>query len=130
MGAQRRYLAGVNPDTDPLRLSGPRPRTYRFAFQPRGLGGRIVGFVLGAIALVLALTFSLVVFVFLAAAAVVGGGWLWWKTRHVRRELRAAQSRVRPGEREVSGEAVIVREDAPAAGTPAPDSVRDPGARS
>jgi len=117
----------VNPESDPLRLSGPRQRTYRFAFQPTGLGGRIVGFVLGAIALVLALTFSLVLFVFMAAAAVVAGGWLWWKTRHVRRELRAARSRMRPGEREVRGEAVIVREDAPPAADPAPG--RDPGAR-
>lgn len=127
MGPKRRHLARVNPEPDPLRLSGPRQRTYRFAFQPKGLGGRIVGFVLGAIALVLALTFSLVLFVFMAAAAVVAGGWLWWKTRHVRRELRAAQSRVRPGEREVRGEAVIVREEAPAAADTARG--RDPDVR-
>ena len=61
--------------------------------------------------LVLAFTFSLVLFAVLAVVALIGGGWLWWKTRHLRKELRAARSRVRPGEREVRGDAVVVRDD-------------------
>lgn len=101
----------MNPDPDPLLLSGPRTRTYSFGFQPRTLWGRIVGAVLGAVVLVAAFAFSIVIFAVLAVGAVVAGGWLWWKTRHLRREVRAAQSRVRPGEREVRGEAVVVRDD-------------------
>lgn len=115
-------MARVNPDPDPLRLPGPRSRTYRFDFQPRGLAGRIAGAVVGAVVLVLALMFSLVVFAFLAVGAVIGGGWLWWRTRDLRRELRAAQARVRPGEREVRGEAVIVREEDLPANEAAPGS--------
>lgn len=113
----RRKIRTVNPDLDPPRLSGPRARTFQFSFQPRGAGGRIVGAVIGAVGLVVALAFSAVAFVFLAAAAVVGGGWLWWKTRHVRKELRAAHANIRagarPGEREVQGEVIAVREPAP-----------------
>lgn len=101
----------MNPDSDPLRLAGARRRTYRFGFQPRTLAGRVVGFAVGAVALVLAFAFSIVVFAILAAGAVVAGGWLWWKTRHVRKELRAAQTRIYPGEREIRGEAVVVRDD-------------------
>lgn len=103
----------VNPDPDPLRLSGARRRSYRFDFAPRTLAGRIVGFMLGAITLVLAFAFSIVIFAILAAGAVVAGGWLWWKTRHLRKELREAQTRHHPGEREVRGEAVVVRDEAP-----------------
>lgn len=105
-------MTRVNPDPDPLRLSGDRRRTYRFGFEPRTFAGRVVGFVLGAVTLVLAFAFSIVVFAILAAGAVVAGVWLWWKTRHVRKELRAAQAGMRPGEREVRGDAVVVREDA------------------
>ncbi len=107
----------VNTDPDPLLLSGARQRSHRFGFQPRTLAGRIVGFVLGAITLVLAFAFSIVVFAVLTTGAVIAGGWLWWKTRHLRKELRAAQAGIRPGEREVRGEAVVVREDA-ASGDP------------
>ncbi len=113
-GGSGTHIARMSPDPDPLRLSGlagPRSRTYRFGFAPTGLVGRIVGFLVGAVVLVLAFAFSLVLFAVLAVAAVIGGAWLWWKTRHVRRELRAAHARVRPGEREIRGEAVVVRED-------------------
>lgn len=105
----------MSVDPDPLRLSGPRGRTYRFAFGagPRTLAGRIVGVVVGAVTLVLAFAFSVFVFAILATVGVIAGGWLWWKTRHVRKEIREAQARVRPGEREVHGEAVVVVQDAP-----------------
>lgn len=102
----------MNQDPDHLRLSDARRRAYRFGFEPRTFAGRAVGFVLGAVTLVLAFAFSIVVFAILTAGAVVAGGWLWWKTRHVRKQLRTAQAGIRPGEREVRGEAVVVREDA------------------
>ena len=120
-----RTLLSVSPDPDPVPLSGPagpRSRTYRFGFAPSTLGGRIVGFVVGAVLLVLAFAFSLVLFAVLAVVALIGGSWLWWKTRHVRRELRAARARVRPGEREVRGDAMVIREDI----TTSAASARDP----
>lgn len=101
----------MKPDPDSLRLSGASRGSNRFAFQPRTFAGRVVGFVLGAITLVVAFAFSIVVFAILTAGAVIAGGWLWWKTRHLRKELRAAQTSIRPHEREVRGEAVVVRED-------------------
>ncbi len=101
----------MDPNDDRPRLAGPRSRTYRFEFAPRTFLGHVVGFVVGAAALVLAFVFSVVIFAVLAVLAVIAGGWLWWKTRQVRRELREAQSRIRPNEREVRGEAVVVRAD-------------------
>ncbi len=101
----------MDSNDDRPRLSGPGTRRYRFDFAPPTFVGRLVGFVVGAAMLVLAFVFSIVVFAVLAALAVIAGGWLWWKTRHVRRDLREAQARVRPNEREVRGEAVVVRPD-------------------
>ena len=57
--------------------------------QPSGnLLTRILAFILSAALLVAGLMFSLV---FLAIAAVAGlalGGWLWWKTRALRRNMQ------------------------------------------
>ena len=99
----------MDTNGDRPRLTGPQDRAYRFDFAPQTLLGRIVGFALAAATLALAFVFSLIVFVALATIGVVVGAWLWWKTRHVRKTLREAQSRVRPGEREVRGDAVVVR---------------------
>jgi hypothetical protein len=53
-----------------------------------GLLQRAAG-VLGAVAVAGALlVFSSVFLAVLALVAVVGGVWLWWKTRHVRRMMR------------------------------------------
>jgi hypothetical protein len=48
-----------------------------------------LGGVLVAIALTIAaLIFASVILAVAAAVAIVLGGWLWWRTRDVRRELR------------------------------------------
>jgi uncharacterized iron-regulated membrane protein len=48
-----------------------------------------LGGVLVAIALTIAaLIFASVILAVAAAVAIVLGGWLWWRTRAVRRELR------------------------------------------
>ena len=49
---------------------------------------RIVGILLYAAALVVALMFSAVFFVVLAVAALVLWGWFWWKTRALRRAMQ------------------------------------------
>ncbi|MEZ5741668.1 MAG: hypothetical protein R3E68_21060 [Burkholderiaceae bacterium] len=60
-----------------------------------GLLTRIVAVLVGASLLVVGLMFSAVV---LAIAAVVGVGiwaWLWWKTRGLRRDMKAQMDRLR-----------------------------------
>lgn len=42
----------------------------------------------GIILAVIAFVFASVVLALAAAIALVVGGWLWWRTRHLRREMR------------------------------------------
>lgn len=59
---------------------------------PQGPLAKLIAFVLSAAFLVLAFMFSLVA---LAVVAVVGlalGGWLWWRTRQLRREINQAMA--------------------------------------
>lgn len=51
---------------------------------------RILGVVLAGVGLVLAFLFSVVVFAVLAVAAAGVLGWVWWKTRALRREMAQA----------------------------------------
>ena len=64
---------------------------FRLPNQPgQGPLARVLALLGAALALALAFTFSLV---FLAAVAVAGllvWGYVWWKTRELRRQLRAA----------------------------------------
>jgi hypothetical protein len=77
------------------QLRGPRP----------GLFGRVVAGIAGAAALIVGLVLSFAVFVGLATAAVAIGGWLLWKTRALRRQLR--ERHVAPaGGRIIEGEVV------------------------
>lgn len=110
----RRVNPDPNPHTDPLRLAGPRVHTFTFRTAPRSFLGRVAAAVTGAVALIVALAFSVVAFAVVAVAAAVGGAWLWWKTRDLRRALRErpnAPMGGRPGEREVQGDAVVIRVD-------------------
>ena len=54
---------------------------------PQTLFARIVGVVVGVIALGLALMFSAVVFVVLAVAGLALWGYFWWKTRAIRAQI-------------------------------------------
>lgn len=66
-------------------------RYARFNRQPQSLLGKIVALLLGASFLVLAFMFSLVVLAVVAVGGVLIGGWLWWKTRAIRQQMRAMQ---------------------------------------
>lgn len=66
-------------------------RYARFNRQPQSLLGKIVALLLGATFLVLAFMFSLVVLAVVAVGGVLIGGWLWWKTRAIRQQMRAMQ---------------------------------------
>lgn len=73
--------------------------------------GRILGIAAGAVLLVAALMFSVVVFAFALAAGLLVWGWLWWKTREVRRQMREQMEAQRmgeapPGGRVIEGEVI------------------------
>lgn len=74
-----------------------------------GFARSVLGLAAGAIGLVLAFMFSLVLVAILVGAGIVIGGWFWWKTRKLRQQLRERPPQARrPGEREVEGEVVAV----------------------
>ena len=57
-----------------------------------GAGGplaKVLTWVVGGVALVGALVFSAALFVVLLVVGAAVGGWLWWQTRALRRQLRA-----------------------------------------
>lgn len=102
-------------------------------FNPSGqphqtLFARIVGVVVGVIALGLALMFSAVVFVVLAIAGLALWGYFWWKTRALRRQMQEQMERMQQqgfeppfrqpaaDENVIDGEAVRVDEDRPRLG--------------
>jgi len=60
--------------------------------------GRIVTSALAVVLLVGAFVASVFVFAIVATAVLLVGGYLWWKTRELRRQLRAQKGRVIEGE--------------------------------
>lgn len=54
---------------------------------PGGPFGRALAFVAGGVILVAGLFVSAIVFSVLLVVGVAAGGWFWWKTRGLRREL-------------------------------------------
>ena len=95
---------------------------------PQTLFARIVGVVVGVIALGLALMFSAVVFVVLAIAGLALWGYFWWKIRALRRQMQEQMERMQQqgfeppfrqpaaDENVIDGEAVRVDEDRPRLG--------------
>jgi hypothetical protein len=74
------------------RLSGHGP----------GLIGKVLATLTSAVVLVVAFTISLLVFAAVAAIALVVVGYLWWKTRALRKQMREHP----PGGRVIEGELV------------------------
>lgn len=75
-----------------------------------GLLARVLQVAAGALVLIGAIAISIAVFAVVLAGALIAGGYLWWKTRHVRRQLQAAAaaSRDQPSARpDFSGGDVI-----------------------
>ncbi|MEO8038323.1 MAG: hypothetical protein ABI794_06105 [Betaproteobacteria bacterium] len=58
---------------------------------PTSLLGKVVAVVLGTAALVAAFVFSLVLLAVLLTGALVVGGYVWWRTRALRKTLREQQ---------------------------------------
>ena len=55
---------------------------------PPGPLAKLAAFVLSAAFLVLAFMFSLIALAVLAVVGVALGGWLWWKTRTLRKQMQ------------------------------------------
>ena len=64
---------------------------------PPGPLAKIIAFLLSAAFLTLAFMFSLVALAVVAVLGVALGGWLWWKTRTLRKQMRAAEDSLRGG---------------------------------
>ena len=72
-----------------------------------GLLGKLLGVFAGAALIVLGVMFSMVLLVVLAIAGLAAWGYVWWKTRELRRTMRERP----PGGQVIEGEVVIVEED-------------------
>jgi len=67
----------------------------------------VLALLTGALLLVLGFIFSVVVFAVIAALGLVVWGYLWWKTRELRREMHEHVS----GSQVIEGESRVVEED-------------------
>lgn len=56
--------------------------------EPQGFFGKLVAVVAGAVLLVLGLMFSLVIIAVAVAFGLAIWGWIWWKTRALRQQMR------------------------------------------
>lgn len=79
-----------------------------FPHAPAGPLQKIVSAVLGVTVLVLGLMFSVVLLAVLVAAGLAVWGYLWWKTRAIRRILREGQAPADADDRVFDGEATVV----------------------
>jgi hypothetical protein len=69
-------------------------RYARFNQAPQGVLGKLLTFIFGAAFLVIAFMFSLIALAVVAVGGVLVGGWLWWKTRAVRKQMREMQEQM------------------------------------
>lgn len=77
-----------------------------FRAHSRGLLGRLLMFTAGAVLLVAVFMASLLLFAVVLMGGLLVGGYLWWKTRDLRRQMRE-QMRARPtGGRVIEGDAI------------------------
>ena len=75
-----------------------------------GLLSKVVTIAVGAVLLVAVFTFSLLVFAIVVAGGLLVLGYLWWKTRDLRKQIRQQMRERRPSERVIEGE--VIREAA------------------
>lgn len=89
----------MQTDDERYRLNGKRAR---FQLRATSLVGKILALTAGALLLIAAVMFSLLIFAVAAVLGVFVWGYLWWKTRELRRRMRESP----PGGRVFDGEAV------------------------
>jgi hypothetical protein len=95
-----------------MHLDDPRPKIgYRGSAMSsaKDVALKVAIVVGGAVALASAFVVSLIFLAMGLAIVLVGGGYLWWKTRELRRQLRAGMhSQPRAGGEIIEGEAIEV----------------------
>jgi hypothetical protein len=89
----------MRTDEERSRLTGS---DARFRIHASDLLGKVLTFAAGAVLLVVAFMFSVMVFAVLVAVGLLGVGYLWWKTRDLRRQMRERP----PGGRVIEGEVI------------------------
>ncbi len=97
------------------RLPPPLPSGRRRGSSP-GLLTRILTVAAGTLVLIGAVAISFVVFVVVLTVLLVIGLYLWWKTRHLRRELEARLNAQRSGAARgatIEGEVIHKRDSDP-----------------
>ncbi len=85
----------------------------RFSQPPRSLAGKLLSLILGAAFLVLAFMFSLVALAVVAVGGLAVWGWLWWKTRAIRKQLREQAPMAAQADDGYIIEGEVVREGTP-----------------
>lgn len=100
--------------------------------RPPGPFAKALAAIVAVVFFAVALTFSLVFVAVALGLGLIAGGWLWWKTRRVRRELDARMAEMARERPPAAGETVdrgtviegeviaveIARDDPPRDGTP------------
>ena len=79
-----------------MRLENDRARLAGNGGVPRrgpGWLGRLLLYAAAGVLVVLGSMFFMLVFAVLMVAGLLGGGYLWWKMRALRRQMRAAEWR-------------------------------------
>ena len=72
---------------------------------------RVLGVILGIAMFVAAFIFASVILAIVVAAALVIWGWVWWRTRDIRRTMREGDSVVIEGEYRVERDAGRLDDD-------------------
>jgi hypothetical protein len=67
-----------------IRYTGPRTSA-----PAMGWFGKIVAFAAAGVLVTVTLVFSVVLFAALLAFGLIAGGYIWWKTRALRKQMRA-----------------------------------------
>jgi hypothetical protein len=65
-----------------------RVRGAHMNVQPPGFFGRVLAVIAGLVLFVLGLMFSVVIIAVALAAGLIIWGWIWWKTRALRQQMR------------------------------------------
>jgi hypothetical protein len=72
------------------RRQNPFHARMAFGQAPQSLLGKVLTFILGSALLILAFMFSIVALAVVAVGGTLFAGWLWWKTRALRKAMREA----------------------------------------
>jgi FtsH-binding integral membrane protein len=81
------------------------------AGQPTSLLGKAVAVLISSLILIFAFMFSLVALAIVAVGGMLFAGWLWWKTRALRKAMRdAAPAAARRDDQVIEGE--FIRDEA------------------